>query len=216
MEITFIGHSCFKIKGKDVSLVIDPYDSKIGYKLPKLEADVTLITHNHFDHNNFQAVNGTKLLINGPGEYETHGVLIHGVRTFHDDKEGVERGDQTIYIIDIEDLTIVHLGDIGHELTKDALEKISRVDVLMIPVGGNYTINAKTAAQVISSLEPGYVIPMHYQTPDLTGVSGLETLDKFLKEMGIEGAPKQEDKLKLGSKSDIPEETEVIVLKPSH
>ncbi len=217
MEITYIGHSCFKIKGKEATLMIDPYDPSIGYKMPKSEADILLVTHQHPDHNNISAVNNYKLLIDGPGEYETKGTFIHGIQTFHDDKQGEERGKQTIYEIDFEGINIVHLGDLGHELPKDTLEKISKVDVLMIPGGGFYTINAKTAAKVISSLEPGYVIPMHYKDEGYTGSEEVDNLSKFLDEMGLdEKTVRKEDKLKLSSKSDIPEETEVIVLNPSH
>jgi L-ascorbate metabolism protein UlaG (beta-lactamase superfamily) len=217
MEITYIGHSCFKLKGKDATLVIDPYNPEVGYKMPKTDADILLVTHDHFDHNNVSAVTNVKLLIKGPGEYETKGTFIHGISTFHDDKQGAERGVQTIYEIDFEGMTVVHLGDLGHELSKDTLEKISKVDVLLIPVGGFYTINAKTAAKVVAALEPGYVIPMHYKTADFSGSDELEPLSKFLDEMGLDDkSVRKEDKLKLSSKSDIPEETEVIVLNPSH
>ncbi|KKS31837.1 hypothetical protein A2380_01990 [candidate division WWE3 bacterium RIFOXYB1_FULL_43_24] len=217
MEITYIGHSCFKIKGKkDLTIVIDPYDPKIGYKLPKMDADILLTTHNHFDHYNISGVSGYKLLIDGPGEYEVNGAFIYGIPTFHDDKKGDERGTQTMYVIDIDGFTLMHLGDLGHELNTELLEKISKVDVLMIPIGGVYTINAEKAAQVISSLEPGIVLPMHYKTDDLVGFDDLQGLDKFMDEMGIENNVKREEKLKISSGSDIPEDTEVIILKPAH
>ncbi len=216
MEITYIGHSCFKIKGKDSSIVIDPYDPKIGYKLPKLECDVLLTTHDHFDHHNVDGVSGYKMLIEGPGEYELNGVFIYGIQVFHDDKQGEERGKQTIYLIDIDGITLLHLGDLGHELSKETLEKISKVDVLMIPIGGVYTIGPEKAVKVISSLEPGIVIPMHYKTDDLKGFDDLAGVDKFMDEMGVENNVKSEDKLKVSTRSDIPEETEVVILKPSH
>ena len=217
MEIKFVGHSCFEIKGKDISLVIDPYDEKVGYKLPKLSAEVLLISHDHFDHNNKKGVSDYKLLIDGPGEYETSGVFIYGRATYHDTKNGESRGDNTIYLVNIDGFDILHLGDLGHELSQSTMEKISNVDVLMIPVGGNYTVDAKTATKVISALEPGIVIPMHYKTDDLTGVKDIDGIDKFLDEMGIENGDKQGiDKLVIKSKSDIPEETEVVILKPTH
>ena len=216
MEITHIGHSCFKIKGKEVTLVIDPYDPKIGYKLPKLESDILLVTHKHFDHNNIDGVSGYSLLIDGPGEYEKKGVFIYGIPTSHDDKQGKERGTNTIYLIDIDGFTILHLGDLGHELAQETLEKISEVDVLMVPVGGKYTLDAEMASEVISEIEPGFVLPMHYKTVDLVDPSDIEGVDEFLKEMGIEKNVKKEDRLKIGSKSDIPEETEVVVLNPAH
>lgn len=216
MEITYIGHSCFKIKGKDLSLVIDPYDQKIGYKLPKLEADIVLSTHDHFDHANVGAVTGSRFLIKGPGEYEISDVFINGLPTFHDDKNGAVRGKNTIYSIDIDGFTLLHLGDLGHELSDSTLENIGTVDVLMIPVGGFYTIDAETASKVISSIEPGFVLPMHYKTADAAGVSEISGLDKFLDEMGADGAVKTLDKLKITSKSEIPDETEIVVLKPTH
>lgn len=216
MEITYIGHSCFKIKGKELSLVIDPYDPKIGYKLPKLEADVVMSSHDHFDHANVSAVNGTRFKIDGPGEYEISNVFINGLPTFHDDKSGKEKGVNTVYLIDIDGFTLLHLGDLGHELNDSTLEHIGAVDVLMIPVGGYYTIDAKTAAKVISSIEPGIVIPMHYKTADGTGVDKIDGLEKFLDEMGADGNVKTVDKLKITSKSDIPDETEIVVLNPAH
>jgi L-ascorbate metabolism protein UlaG (beta-lactamase superfamily) len=218
MEITYIGHACFKIKGKDLSLVIDPYNPETtGYKLPKLEADVLLISHTHDDHGYKEGVAEYGLLIDGQGEYETKGVFIQGIETFHDENGGSKRGPNTMYQIDIDGFTVLHAGDLGHELSKETLERISQVDVLLIPVGGVYTIDGKTATKVISSLEPGIVVPMHYQTKDLTGLSKeLSTLEDFLEEMGIEENIKKQDKLSIKSKSDIPPETEIVVLTPQH
>lgn len=212
MEITFIGHSCFKIKGKNVTIVIDPYDSKIGLKEPSLSCDVVLSSHDHFDHSNLSALKDYHLVITGPGEYETKDVFVYGYQTYHDNVEGKERGTNTIYLIEIDGFSILHLGDLGHELAKETLENISEVDVLMIPVGGTYTIDAKTAVKVISSLEPGIVIPMHYQVDDLDVGAKLDGVDKFLNEMGVEDF-KKSDKLNVSRPSDIPEETEVAVLK---
>jgi L-ascorbate metabolism protein UlaG (beta-lactamase superfamily) len=204
MEITYIGHSCFKIKGKEITIVIDPYDPKIGYKLPKLECDILLSSHNHADHSNIAGVTGYRLLINSPGEYETSGVFVYGIPVYHDGKQGAERGENIIFLIEVDDLS------------KETLEKISDVDVLMIPVGGKYTIGAETAAEVISEIEPSYVLPMHYKTVDSTGLTDISGLDKFLDEMGIENNVKKDDKLKIGSKSDVPDETQVVILNPAH
>lgn len=215
MEITYIGHSCFKIKD-DITLVIDPYDEKIGYKMPKLKADVVACTHTHSDHHNIGAVSDYRLLIDGPGEYEISNTFIYGFPTFHDDKEGKERGENTIYSIEMEEINLLHLGDVGHELDQSTVEKLPYIDVLMIPVGGKYTINSKTASKIISNLEPGLVIPMHYDTKELKGIEGLDPLEKFLEEMGVQDTVKEKDKLKITSKSDIPEETEIVILKPAH
>lgn len=219
MEITYIGHASFKIKGKTTTLVIDPYDPKItGYKFPPQTADMLLITHNHADHGYVDGVTNYKLLINTPGEYEMSDTFVYGIKTFHDENKGDERGANTIYQIDIDDFSLLHLGDLGHELNKETLEKLSDIDVLMIPVGGTYTIDAKVAAKVISSIEPSIIVPMHYQTPDLTGLSNkLAGLKEFLEEMGVEdnGVSKM-DSLKLSTKNDLPEESEVYILKPQH
>ncbi len=217
MEITYIGHSCFKIKDKTISLVIDPYNPKIGYKLPKLSADVLLVTHDHFDHNYVEGVSDYRLLVDGPGEYEVGGCFIYGKSVDHDEKSGLERGKVTMYLITIDDFNILHLGDLGRELTQEEMEKIPNVDVLMIPVGNKYTIDEKTAVKVISALEPSYVIPMHYNTPDLTGVEGLSGVDEFLDEMGVDdGVKKDLEKLVINSRSDLDGETQVVVLKPAH
>mgnify|MGYP001218562285 CR=1 FL=1 len=219
MEIKFIGHSCFEIKGKDTKLVIDPYDPEmIGYKLPGLNADVVLVSHDHADHSYVEGVKDYKLLIETPGDYEIEGTFIYGLKTYHDDKEGKERGKNTIFQIIIDDFNILHLGDLGHELKTETLEKISDVDVLMIPIGGTYTINAKKAVNVISSLEPGIVIPMHYKTDDLGDLKDkLDDLDNFLTEFGVEeNGVKRLDKLTLRTKSDIPDESEIYVLNPQH
>lgn len=212
MEITYIGHSCFKIKGQNLTLVTDPFDGSIGYKVPKLKADVLLMSHDHFDHANKDAVSDYKLLIDGPGEYEASGVTIIGLPTFHDDSLGVDRGKNTIYAITIDNFTILHLGDLGHELSKETLERLPEIDVLMVPIGGIYTIDAKTAVKVISSIEPSYVIPMHYQTAELKLGESLDTLEKFMDEMGLE-THKTLDMLKLSKRGDVSEETEVVVLK---
>lgn len=217
MEITYIGHSSFKIKGKEISLVIDPYDPKIGYKYPKQDCDILLSTHNHYDHNYIDGVSGYSLYINGAGEYEKSDVYITGIQSFHDDTDGSDRGRNTIYSIDIDGFTLVHLGDLGHDLSKEILENLpDNIDVLFIPVGGKYTINSSVASKVISSLEPSIVIPMHYHTEDLTGVEGLDPLEKFLNEMGADGNVKKEEKLKVTNRSDIPEETTIVVLNQKH
>lgn len=219
MDITYIGHSCFKIKGKNHTLVIDPYDpSKTGYRLPKIICDVVLCTHQHGDHNYIQGVSDYKIVIDTAGEYEIAGTFVYGFSTFHDEQKGEERGENIVFQIEIDGISILHLGDLGHELSKDTLEKITDVDVLMIPVGGVYTIDAKKAAKIISSIEPSIVVPMHYQIQELTGLSQkIDDLKPFIEEMGLtESSVKKFDKLSISSKSDVPEETEVYILSPQH
>jgi L-ascorbate metabolism protein UlaG (beta-lactamase superfamily) len=216
MKITYIGHSSFIIKGKENTLVIDPYNpNSTGYKYPKQKADLLLTTHFHDDHYYIDGVGDYSLHISGPGEYEKNSSLIYGMPTFHDDQNGDLRGKNTIYEIHIDDFTLLHLGDLGHQLKETTTERISDIDVLFIPVGGVYTIDSSVASRVISSIEPKIVIPMHYQTEDLKLPEKLDKLEKFLNEMGVDET-KQLDELVLKSKSDIPDETEVTLLNPTH
>jgi len=217
MQIIWKGQSCFQIitqtgKNNQTSLVIDPFDESIGLRVPKLEADILLITHSHFDHSNKRAISGSPFIIDGPGEYEIKNVFIQGIPSWHDEKEGKDRGENTIYTIEAEDLKLSHLGDLGQkELSDEQLNKIGDVDILMIPVGGIYTIDSKIAPKIISQIEPKIVIPMHYQIPRLK--AKLDGLDKFLKAMGVKSTEPL-NKLAI-KKKDLPEEEmRIIVLKP--
>lgn len=213
MDISWLGQACFKIKGKNVTLVIDPYDPQmLSFKLPKdLEAQILLVSHQHPDHNFTSGVSGNPLLIQGPGEYEKLGVSFVGINSFHDNKNGEDRGKNTIYHILMDNINLVHLGDLGHLLTDEQLDEIETTDILMIPVGGNYTIDGETAAKVVAQLEPKIIIPMHYLLPGMNlPIVGVET---FLKEMGAEEvAPVA--KLSI-TREKLPEESQVVVLSKS-
>jgi len=217
MQIVWKGQSCFQIitsqgKNHQVNIIIDPFDESTGLRVPKLEADVLLVTHQHADHNNVKAVAGNPFFIGEPGEYEVKGVFIQGISSFHDSSLGKERGLNTIYTIESEELKVCHLGDLGQkELTPEQLENIGEVDILMIPVGGIYTIGAKEAVKIMSQIEPNIIIPMHYQLPKLK--MKLDGLEKFLKIMGIkklEAIPK----LSIKKKDILPEEAKIVVLEP--
>lgn len=211
MEIVWYGQSCFKLKGKNASVVIDPFDPDfIGLKFPKdLEGDIVLKTHDHKDHNNVTAVNGAPRVFTGPGEYESKGIIITGISTFHDKTQGSERGLNTAFHVVIDDLKIVHLGDLGQSsLTEAQIQEIDQTDILLIPVGSIFTINAKEAANVVSQLEPKIIIPMHYSLPGLS--VQLEPVENFLKEMGAEGIEPQ-PKLSI-TKDKLPEEPQVVLL----
>ena len=212
MELTYYGHSCFKVKTKDLVLVIDPFDpNKLGIKLPKLEADVLLLTHDHFDHSYKAGVSGYRLLIDGPGEYELSGVDIVGIPVDHDGEHGSVRGKNTMYYIESEGVSVLHCGDLGHELDDATLAKFGEVTALMLPIGGVYTIGPEQAAKVVSSIEPSFVVPMHYKI-DGSKIADLGTLAKFLDEMGVDAQNGTKlDKLKLSS-SDSELETKVVVL----
>ncbi len=208
MEITWLGQACFRIKSKDAVIVTDPYDKSIGYQMGKVSADIVTISHSHYDHNNAAAISGEPKIINGPGEYEIKGVMITGIQTFHDAEEGKKRGKNTVYLIETEDLVVCHLGDLGHIPTADQVEAMSNVDILMVPVGGNYTINAVQAAEVISLIEPKIIIPMHYKT-DVIKLE-IDSVDKFLREMGVK-APQPQPKLVV-NKNTLPAESQVAIL----
>ena len=213
MDIVYLGHSSFKLKGKTASIITDPFDSKfVGLKYPSTDADIVTISHNHNDHNQSQLVKGVKMVINGPGEYEISGVSIIGMPSFHDAKKGEQRGENTIYIFEIDGLRIAHLGDLGIELSDEQISQLGNIDVLMIPVGGEYTIGPKEAVKVVSGVDPYFVIPMHYKVNGLgPEFSKLEPVETFLSECGL--TVERIDKFSL-KKEDILEEssTKVILL----
>ena len=211
MEINYLGRSCFKVIGKKISILIDPFDSEqVGIKLGKQDADVVISTHNHKDHNNLSVLkNEDYLLLDSPGEYEVKESEFIGVSGFHDDKEGEERGKITMFAFEVDGIKIAHLSDIGCELSGPQLDCLDGVDILMLPVGGFYTIDAKKAIKVISQIEPKIVIPMHYS--NTTEVSdNLAPVSEFIHEMAL--TPENLEKLKL-TKKELPEELQVVVLK---
>lgn len=216
MYITYLGHSCFKLEGKETQavLITDPFDKTVGLRVPKMAADIVTISHNHKDHSNSSAVNaadGKVFVIDSPGEYEIKKVFVYGMPSYHDNAQGAERGENVIYRIEMDGISFAHLGDLGHLLSGSALEKLEGIDVLFIPVGGNYTLDGKEASKLITSIEPRIVIPMHYKVQGLN--LDIETVDPFLKEMGV---PKKEpvNKLKLVQK-DLPQGVmEIIVMTP--
>lgn len=213
MIITWHGHSCFKIvnQGGHLTIITDPFDKKIGLNPPRVSADIVTVSHDHYDHNNVKIIGDNPFVINSPGEYEIKGVRINGCLSFHDTDEGKERGINNIYLIEIDKIRICHLGDLGQEkLTDKQLEAIGQVDILMIPVGGNYTIGAGQAAKISKQLEPYLIIPMHYKLPGLK--IDLDDLEEFLKEMGI--SKKQAvEKLSIKKKDLANRQMEVVVMK---
>ena len=213
MEITHLGHSSFKLRGKNASLVTDPYDPIfVGIKFPKVEADIVTVSHQHKDHNFTQAVGGNPLVIVGPGEYEVKGVKIIGVSSYHDDVKGEKRGNNTVYHVEMDGVSIVHCGDLGHKFDDKEMELLNGTDVLILPVGGYYTIDAQTATGVVTQLEPKIVVPMHYLTAKMTKAEyvNLAGVDMFLKAIGkpdLTAVPKL-----LVSSGKLPVEQTVVVL----
>jgi L-ascorbate metabolism protein UlaG (beta-lactamase superfamily) len=211
MDIVYLGHSSFRIKGKNAALITDPFNSdSTGLKFPKVEADIITVSHNHGDHNNVSAVGGTPQIVDGSGEYEIREVSIFGIHTAHDNKNGEERGSNTVYTISMDGIILCHLGDLGHKLSQEQLEEIGNVDVLFVPVGGLYTIDAQEAVGIISSIDPKVVIPMHYKVlgmkEDVYGALG--TVEDFIKEIGME--PVRTDKLTIAP-DKLPEDRQLVV-----
>ncbi len=208
MDITWLGHSCFLIRGKEKSIITDPYHPDLGYRLGEPEADIVTLSHCHPGHNYIEGVANEPKLIKSPGEYEIGGTFITGVATFHDNRKGDLRGKNTIYIIEMDGITLCHLGDLGHPLDPHLIEEIGDIDILFLPVGEVSTMPIDTAVEIVRQLEPPIVIPMHYKTEAFTG--DLSPVDKFLDKMRIrelEARPK----LSITS-SSLPSSTQTIVL----
>ncbi len=209
MEIVWYGHSCFRITERNMAtVVIDPYDhSAIGYSALSLKADIVTTSHDAPGHSNVKAVKGAKWEISGAGEYEIGGVFLTAVPTGKNDKNG--NGPNMAFAFDYEGVNVAHLGDLKTVPTRKQVEAFGNVDVLLVPVGGGGSLNAAKAAEVVNLIEPGIVIPMHYSTPDTT--VELNSLDAFLKQMGLGSEFEEQESLKL-KKRDIPGDTKVIVL----
>lgn len=209
MTITWYGHSCFRLESKESSLLVDPFSSEIGLRPPKIKDDIVLISHQHYDHNNIEGLPEDSFLIKNPGEYEAKGIFVRGIQSFHDKSQGKERGLNTVYIIKMEDMALAHLGDFGEEkLSEEQVEKIGDVDILMIPIGGTYTINYKEAVEIIQQIEPKIVIPMHYKIEGLK--LDIDGPEKFLKEMGL--TPEKAEKSYKIQKKNLPAEEMKLVL----
>jgi L-ascorbate metabolism protein UlaG (beta-lactamase superfamily) len=213
MEITWLGHSCFRLKGSHGVVITDPYAADTGYIMGKQNARIVTISHSHTDHSNRAAVGGEPYVIDRPGEYEISDILVLGLRTFHDNENGAQRGKNIIFCFEIDDLSICHLGDLGHALSAQQMELLKPVDVLLIPVGGVYTLDAPAAAAVVRQLEPKVVIPMHYQTKDLKDMQ-LDPVDRFLQEIGAANLVPQ-PKVSV-TKSSISETMQVVLLDYPH
>ena len=233
MEIKYLGHSSFLIKTKTAKVVTDPYDSEmVGLKFPKTEADVVTVSHSHKDHNQIKNVSGINgvdpLIIEMPGEFEKMGVRIFGFQSYHDKTKGSERGENILYKFEAEGLSVLHCGDLGVIPEESFLETIGEVDILMVPVGGFYTIDADEAVQLVKRIEPAIVIPMHYYNPAFAKASpsgqptgdksagGQKNFDKltpvndFMKKFGLDN-PTPVPKL-VYKKEEIEQEMKVVVL----
>lgn len=214
MELVWYGHACFRLRGRDATVITDPFDRRLGLPVPRVQANIVTVSSDRPDHSNVAAVGGSPKVIDGPGEYDIAGVVIAGIAT-HTRESGRARSPRqrnTAYVIEIDGLTVCHLGDLAEVPDASVVEQIGNVDVLLVPVGGRETIGAAQAAEVISLLEPRLVIPMHFRTPELP--VELDPLEPFAKEMGLKELQPQ-PRLSLSSGS-LPEETEVVLLDHRH
>ncbi|MGB9743273.1 MAG: MBL fold metallo-hydrolase [Minisyncoccales bacterium] len=214
MNIFWHGQFCFSLianpsKNGQVKIVIDPFGEEAGLKIPKLSADILLITHQH-SANNLKAVGGDFFLIDGPGEYEVKEIFIQGIPSSYNNSSDERKKTNTIYTIETEDLRICHLGELSQkELSDEQLDKIGEIDILMIPVGGANVISAKEAVKIMSQIEPKIILPMYYHLPKLK--FKLDGIDKFLKTIGVkklEPLPK----LAIKKKDILVDEVKVILL----
>lgn len=211
VEITWLGHSCFRLRDRAATVVTDPYGKELGLNLVRMRADIVTVSHDADDHNYVKGVKGDFQILTGPGEYEVSSVFVTGLELRGDRKKKETAGGprNTVFLFEFEDLTICHLGDLNIVPTQAQVEEaLGEVDVLLIPVGGGESLNASQASEVVSLLEPHIVIPMHYHVPDST--AKLDPVSKFLKEMGLDKVPPQEV-LKV-SRGGLPDETQIVLL----
>lgn len=209
MKIRWFGHSCFLLESQDgTKIVTDPFDGSVGYKIPKIEADIVTVSHDHYDHNYVEAVQGDPEIMKSPGEYTIGGISLKGVPAFHDEVKGTKRGPSIIYVFEIDDMKICHVGDLGHLLSKAQLEEIGPVDVLMLPVGGTFTLDAEGAVAAIEQFSPKVVIPMHYLTPAVS--MPIDPVDNFLEKMG-EGECLDSNTIEI-TPEDFGEKPRIVVL----
>lgn len=210
MEITWFGRSCFRLRGRGASVITDPFAPEAGYRLPRMAATLVTVSHDDEGHNYARIARDNPYVIQGPGEYEVGGVFVIGVATYHDDKQGAERGKNTAYLIEFEELAICHLGDLGHLPTQEQIEELNGIDILMLPVGGKEVLSSARAVEVVNLLEPKLVIPMRYRIADMD--KEMATVTRFLTEMNArEVEPQEALRVTAGQ---LPEDTRVELLSP--
>ncbi len=212
MKIEYLGHSCFKLtESTGTSVVCDPYSEEIGYAMPKTRADAITISHGHYDHNAVKNVNGNPVVINGENGYDLPGVEINSVKSFHDSVRGKNRGENIIFKFRMDGIDVCHLGDLGEQCSTELIDVILPVNVLLIPVGGTYTIDAEMAKEYVDRIMPDIVIPMHYRTKDCK--LDIDKVDEFVNLFDEECVEEAEGSLLELSRKDLNGETRVIVLK---
>lgn len=209
MEITWLGHACFRLRGRDGIVLMDPCDRSTGYTIGKQAAEIVTASARTPDHAFTEAVTTPHKLLDAPGEYEIGGILINGVDTARPAKGDTgSRGRNVAFVVEFDDLRVCHLGQIDHTLSQALIEELSDIDVLLMPVGGHGALDAAGASEVVSLLHPRIVVPMRYQTDASTGE--LDTLEPFFRQLG-RSPTEPESKLTV-TRSNLPEDTRVTVL----
>jgi L-ascorbate metabolism protein UlaG (beta-lactamase superfamily) len=209
MEITWYGRACFRLKGRDATVITDPCPPSTGFVAGRHDVELLTMSHDHADHVYTRSITATMTLTR-PGEYEVRELLVTGVRSYHDGVRGAERGTNTIFAVEIDGVHVCHLGDLGHLLTEEQLSELGPIDVLLVPVGGRVTLSPAEAAEVVTQVSPRIAIPMHYATDG--GSADLLGADEFLHEMAV-SEPARQPKANVTSAS-LPEETQVVLLEP--
>lgn len=208
MELSWLGHSCFRLRGRDLTVVTDPFGPGIGYSPAKIQADVVTVSHDEPNHNAIGTVEGSPRVVAGPGEYELSGVMITGVATPRPAGQSRDVPRNTAYLFELDDVTVCHLGDLAAPLGTDQIAVVRDADVLLLPVGGHCTIDATQAAEVVSQVEPKLVVPMHYRTPAVQ--LELDEVDRFCREIGAADLTPQ-PRLNL-TRSGVPDQLTVVLL----
>ena len=209
MEITWYGRACFRLKGREATVITDPCPPSTGFVAGKHDVDLLTLSHTDTDHAYTRSITAG-LTLTRPGEYEFHDLLVNGIRTYHDAVGGQERGENVVFSFEVDGVHIAHLGDLGHLLSEEQLTELGPIDVLLVPAGGVYTVTPAEAAEVVAQLSPKIVIPMHYAVDG--GSTDLQGPEKFLQEMAVEEPIRQPKAVVTAS--SLPEETQVILLDP--
>lgn len=208
MELTWIGHACFRLRGRDLTIVTDPIPPRLGYGTGRLQADVVTISNPDPNHSSREVVGGSPRVLEGPGEYELGGILITGVATPRPADQSRTVPRNTAYLIELDEVTVCHLGDLAAPLTADQVAVVKDAHVLLVPVGGHCTVDAAQAAEVVAQVEPRYVVPMHYATP--VASLGLDGVERFCRELGVADVTPQ-PRLSV-TRSSVPEALTLVVL----
>lgn len=209
MNVKWLGRACFLLESaRGLHVLTDPFDDTVGYPPPNITVDVVTVSHQHFDHNAVELLPGNPVVVEGDGNHIARGIAFKGIATYHDQEQGALRGPNTVFVFEIDLIRICHLGDLGHLLSAEQVQAIGRVDLLLIPVGGTYTIDAEEAYEIVSALKPRTVVPMHYKANEReTRISGEEPFTRLFPDV------QRADGLVMDENA-MPDGTSVVVLNP--